>query len=511
MCLRDYQIGCIDSIFNRFKSGYNEALAVMSTGAGKGYIMQEIIKLLEGKQIVILFNRNDLLEQINMRLNNAGIKSVIYNGNTKNRADVICASVESFKKIVNELTINVLIIDETHNVNFDSGSYKKIIDDARAKNENLKIIGFTATPYRSTGYIYGKNKLYEDICYFRDMSYFVENKHLVPFRYGAGRDSFDTSNLKIVAGDFSKKDLDTLTKDERKVHLQVDDALSRMNGRKCVAWFCCSIEHAERVRNELIERGETASLIHSDMSKELRKFELANFTSGRNKHLVFITIVKEGFDHPPIDCIVLMRPTREAGLYVQVAGRGARPFVDKSDCLLLDYGEIIKNLGRVDNPVLNFLKKKRKTEALKSQQLKVCPSCYEYVDKLAKNCTSCDHEFIDEFTVSKNLTATAYNIANEFQSECLGVSLHRMKSKAGNDCLMIKYRLTDAIIDDSIVEFFVWNSFQAMTAKNRLVKLGVKLRNSLSDQVNEKVNILPKKILYEVDKKGYRKFIRCVF
>lgn len=48
----------------------------------------------------------------------------------------------------------------------------------------------------------------------------------------------------------------------------------------------------------------------------------------------------EGFDSPKISCIVIARPTRSAGLYQQMVGRGLRPDLTRSregqNCLILD-------------------------------------------------------------------------------------------------------------------------------------------------------------------------------
>jgi hypothetical protein len=51
-------------------------------------------------------------------------------------------------------------------------------------------------------------------------------------------------------------------------------------------------------------------------------------------------ILTEGFDDPATSAVLLARPTKSQGLYVQMAGRGLRTFPDKSDCLILDFVDI---------------------------------------------------------------------------------------------------------------------------------------------------------------------------
>jgi superfamily II DNA or RNA helicase len=47
-------------------------------------------------------------------------------------------------------------------------------------------------------------------------------------------------------------------------------------------------------------------------------------------------VLTEGFDAPILDCAVMARPTSSRSLYQQSAGRVLRPYIGKSDALILD-------------------------------------------------------------------------------------------------------------------------------------------------------------------------------
>jgi DNA repair protein RadD len=55
-----------------------------------------------------------------------------------------------------------------------------------------------------------------------------------------------------------------------------------------------------------------------------------------------------GFDHPALDCIVLLRPTRSIGLLLQMLGRGVRIAPGKKDCKIIDMTSTVKNIGRIE-------------------------------------------------------------------------------------------------------------------------------------------------------------------
>jgi hypothetical protein len=48
-------------------------------------------------------------------------------------------------------------------------------------------------------------------------------------------------------------------------------------------------------------------------------------------------LLTEGFDCPPVDCVICLRPTKIRSLYCQIIGRGTRPYPGKDNLLLLDF------------------------------------------------------------------------------------------------------------------------------------------------------------------------------
>jgi DNA repair protein RadD len=205
------------------------------------------------------------------------------------------------------------------------------------------------------------------------------------------------------------------------------------------------------------------------------------------RHLVFVTIVSEGYDFVPIDCVVLMRPTRSPVLYVQTVGRGLRPYKDKKDCLVLDYGSVVESCGPLNEPHIGKARRGKKSEEL----FKRCPNCSEYVGKNKFFCPVCDYSFHQ-----KRDLPTLRSEADEY-SNILGESkpreikiknvfLQMHRSKNGNDCLKIVYQ-PENIFESQINEFFVWShDYAYKKAIKRLAELSVEIEHDLTDQVNNK-------------------------
>jgi len=253
-----------------------------------------------------------------------------------------------------------------------------------------------------------------------------------------GRSSFSTAGLKLQGDDFKMSDILRITENKEKIRLQVADALPRLEGRKKIVWMCASIEHAENVAKEI---GSTASIIHSKNPNN--EYAIECFERGDVRHMVNVMMLHEGYDYPAIDAIVLMRPTRSPTLYVQCVGRGLRPAPGKSDCLVLDYGEVVRNCGPVHDPITRARRIKAEKEKM-IITVRVCPKCLSYVQPGEEVCPDCGHEMKVPRDPTKNLTVRAGEIdllkeRGPERLECVSVVIGKYKTKKGDPNIRISF------------------------------------------------------------------------
>lgn len=511
MMLRSYQKEALDSLWLELHKE-NAALCVLPTGSGKGQVMMALLKKAvearEDIRAIVLLNKVDLLKQTLKRfITHLEVKPSIYCG-TEGTYDlssrITIASIQSIFDTDLE-KINLLVIDEAHAVSFEDGRYLQFIGRLRAKNANLKVVGFTATPYRAGGKIYGKDRVFPRICYTRTMRQMIAEGYLVKPIAKKTDHQLDVSTLRIRAGDFASEDVEIQTCNPDRVKLQVADALPRMEGRKKAVWCCSSINHAEMVHRALIEAGEDAAIVHSQMEKEDRDGDLyGRFQNGDARHLVFVTIVSEGYDQPNIDCIVLMRPMRSPTMYVQTCGRGLRTWEGKEDCLILDYGRVVETLGPLDRPRVPSRMKTRDLTPLTPMQF--CAFCLSYFPKDDVICPDCNKESKVAKERNTRLASKADENAELLTGSTPGstrmlvksISLYKHRSSNGNDCLKVVYHPV-SYLEERVQEFFVWNKNKGyVEGRARMQQFGVDAKE-LDDAVRAPMVKIPQAIEYVMD------------
>jgi superfamily II DNA or RNA helicase len=62
-------------------------------------------------------------------------------------------------------------------------------------------------------------------------------------------------------------------------------------------------------------------------------------------------VLTEGFDAPEVSCIVLARPTKQLGLFRQMAGRGLRPSPGKENLKLIDHSSAVFRHGLLEDRI----------------------------------------------------------------------------------------------------------------------------------------------------------------
>jgi DNA repair protein RadD len=494
----------------------------MSTGLGKSltsFALVENFIRVHGYRVLFVVHKVQLVEQVleDVRkiFNDVGSICGSLEEEDRTNTPLVVGSIQTLVRRPPDENFDLIVLDESHRVDQKKDSqYMRFL---KSQPDDVKIMGMTATPYRAAGgYIYGKDRLWESISYNKGLLWAIENKWLVPPRLKHTKEQFDTSKLRTKMGDFDQKQIEALSLDIEKVRAQIKDALVQLTGRKKIIWHCTCIEHANLVQKILSEEhSEEAITIHSEKTKQEQDKLLEQFEFNSPRHLTFVMIISEGVDIPCIDAIVLMRPTKSPVLYVQAIGRGLRLFEGKEDCLVLDYGQVIKNCGPLDSPYLKSDVVGRKLPKDASSEMKFCPMCLEYMQKAVPNCPECNHDFIAAMLANqkdrlKNLTKKAsvgVLLSSEEKKEIkytgLVVSIDPSLTKAtwktsknGNQYIRISYWVEDMqqCVHDFIT--FGMNRFQVANNYERLATL-------LKKQVIEVKRMSMEDIVRELNKTGF--------
>jgi DNA repair protein RadD len=143
------------------------------------------------------------------------------------------------------------------------------------------------------------------------------------------------------------------------------------------------------VAEEFGRQGITCSTIFGDTPKDERDTIIAAFKRGEIRALASMGVLTTGFNAPAVDLIALLRPTKSAGLYVQMVGRGTRLAPGKENCLVLDFAGNVRRHGPID-----LVRPRRPGEAGGGEApTKVCPMCESIIALSATECPDCGYVF----------------------------------------------------------------------------------------------------------------------
>jgi len=320
------------------------------------------------------------------------------------------------------------------------GMYRTFLNDARAINDNVRLIGLTATPYRLRGGLICKREnLLNEICYevgVRELIYHGFLSKLVS-KNGTARANLE--GIHVKAGEFVAEEVAERMDNASLVQNAVWEILKLTKDRKKVLIFASSVAHAQHVK-EAIEAasGEECGIVVGNTSRAERDQTLDRFKDipvqadlfgnlmPNLKYLVNVGVLTTGFDAPAIDTIVLLRPTASAGLYYQMVGRGFRLSPDKEDCMILDYGQNIMRHGPVD--MIQVEEKKGGKSG--PPPMRECPQCHSVFPAGRITCPDCGYEMPrQERDLHHGIRAASDGIlsdqASETEYEVRAISYHK--------------------------------------------------------------------------------------
>lgn len=405
MKLRDYQEAAINSIWKYFSDGNTgNPIVAMPTGTGKspviGAFCKQVIERFPDQKIMMLTHVKELIEQNFEKLllmwptAPAGIFSAGL-GRKETSPKIIFGGIGSVKNCPEAFGhVDLLLIDECHRVNPSAEtSYCKFIEALKEVNPNLKVIGFTATAYRLGLGMLTEGAIFTDICIdmttFECFNWFIAYGYLAPLTSKRTRLHINTEGVGLSGGEFKLNQLQGVVDRDEITHAALMEAMEIGHDRQHWLIFSTGVEHAEHIAEFLNTHGVPTGVVHSKMASSQRDANIEAYQNGELRALVNNNVLTTGFDSPWTDMIVCLRPTLSTSLWVQMLGRGTRPYPGKLNCLVLDYARNVEKLGPINDPVLP----KKKGDKRGPAPVKLCGECGEHNHCSVRNCTSCGEEF----------------------------------------------------------------------------------------------------------------------
>lgn len=361
---RYYQRVAINRTVDAVAKGQNRVLVVSATGTGKTFMTFQIIYRLwkSGlkKKILFLADRNVLVDQTitgDFKPFN-GKMTKIQNRNLDSSYEIYMAlyqqlagdeGEEAFRQFKPNF-FDLIVIDECHRGSAkEESAWRKILDYFSEATH----IGCTATPVETKEA--SSSTYFGEPIYEYSLKQGIDDGFLAPYkviRIGLDKDlegyrpeagKVDKNGYEIEDREYNSKDFDrNLVIDDRTrvVASKITEFLKKTDRFSKTIVFCVDIEHAERMRQSLINENKDLYaendryIMRITGDNDEGKAQLENFIDEESRYPVIAVTSKlmtTGVDAKMCKLIVLENNINSMTEFKQIIGRGTR--------LLEDYGK----------------------------------------------------------------------------------------------------------------------------------------------------------------------------
>jgi len=290
-----------------------------------------------GVNTLVLVHRTELLKQWQERLQSflgigKGVVGTIGGGKSRPTGKIDIAVMQSLSRQgeVNSLVENYghVIIDECHHIG--ATSFDAILKKVKGKF----VLGLTATPIRRDGQ--------QPIIFMQ----------CGPIRHTATRSASAPHDLEVLPRFLYKRIVTTvdaviqdvfrhLVTDMERTQAIVHEIQECFEQNRKVLVLTERTEHLDAILTELNGKVPSPFVLHGRMSKKQRAAVVAELEAlpADAPRILLATgkLVGEGFDHPPLDTLVLAMPVSWKGTLQQYAGRLHREHATKTDVRIIDF------------------------------------------------------------------------------------------------------------------------------------------------------------------------------
>lgn len=318
--LRPYQVQGQMDIWAGW-SASDILMFVLATGGGKTVTFVDVAKqyLAQGKTVLLIAHREELINQMWLELYNNRIFAGIIKGGTKPnydlRAQVGSIQTLSRRQLDKLPKPDLIIVDEGHHCQEDN-TYGSVLNHWT----DAKVLIVTATPYRLNGrgfvnLVKGKET---KLILNRTMFELQDDAYLVPFKFYVCSIP-DMTGVRVKGGDWDADEAEQ----RMKLAPLVESYKERALGKTCIV-FAVNVRHSKSIVQQYLDAGIPAEHVDGETPTEERADIFRRFTNRETLILVNVGIATEGVDIPGIDAVQFACPSKSLSKVIQMLGRASR-------------------------------------------------------------------------------------------------------------------------------------------------------------------------------------------
>lgn len=415
MILRTYQSDAIAAIRQSLRDGVQSPIACLPTGSGKSAVIAsllvELVNRMPAERFLVCVHTKELVAQLAATYERvAGKPPGVYAASLHRRETdkqvTFCQIQSVYKKATEFGRVALTIVDEADRIPIDGdGQYRSFIGDLRIINPDMRLVGLTATPYRTgMGMVFGDGRPFDTLVFDAGVRELMDAGFLSRL---VSKDVArpDLSGVHVRQGDYVASELEKVMTDETKVEKAVQEICRYGEDRQGWLVFCSGLKHARMVQQKFADVGRSFPVIDGSMSQKDRDNLITEYRDRKIRCMINVNVLTVGFDAPHVDLIALLRPSKSPGLYYQMIGRGLRLSEGKPNCLVLDLAGLVYEHGPIDtlNDRITNREKGEKGEA----PVKTCQHCLSICPAGCRKCPECGAPF-PELPIAKHEVKAAH-------------------------------------------------------------------------------------------------------
>lgn len=351
--LRPYQEENVAANMDFFRKQKGNGISVVPTGGGKSIIISETVRQL-GEPTLILQPSKEILVQNFKKYIATGRDASIYSA-SMNRKNISEATYATIGSIVKQPELfqqfRHVIIDECHFVNPKQGMYA---DFLKALGD-IRVLGFTATPYRLTAsrdfgamlkfITRTRPRVFDRVVYSVDIQTLVQSGFLTPLTYYQIK-GFDKGQVRSnsTGTDYDDQSLFKYMKQISFADKLIKVVTRLHEIRNALVVFTRFTEEAYHLKRNV----EGVEVVTAQTPAKERDAIIAAWMRGDVKTLANVGILTTGVDYPRLDTVVKARPTKSLALWYQCLGRAIRIHPDKKDAWCVDMTDNYNSFGPIE-------------------------------------------------------------------------------------------------------------------------------------------------------------------